>query len=510
MLRPPAAPTERRRDRPSCGAIVASPVRCDLGFTVSLSDTKHTAAGPQAFRGRWNEPGIVSYAQNAEDVRLWRVFGTKPDGFYVDVGAGDPVLHSVTKLFYDAGWSGLNIEPGPMHAALLEARSRDINLAAAVSTKEGLADFWISSPDSGLSSFVPPDGSWCPKASRSRGRGSDALASTRSSRNTLLDARSTFSRSTWKELRARSFGRSTQDHPPDRDSPRGDLAHRKPEEPSRMGDDPHRPRVQLRGVRRDQPVLRHGRASRPHRSPRVSDVGAGSVRTGPRDRAAPSSTKRRAGPASWHARSRRWEHASATAPTTRARQTARSRTSGASSTPCTPPGTWRTGRLIADSAGMVMRPARRARQQLQARHAPSRTASEEATATDAWHFPPREHAPLEPAADALEPLTGYLNGCRVGEADGDEVRRLLAVIGPWDEDHLLARKLSWEDRQALLEIEASLTYTEVRQRRGAKGGARRAVVNVRCTRIPGCRREESVVTHDGLSPRCGRSPMGGR
>ena len=114
-------------------------------------------SGLAEFRGRWNEPGIVSYAQNAEDVRLWRVFSTKPDGFYVDVGAGDPVLHSVTKLFYDAGWSGLNIEPGPMHAALLEARSRDLNLAVAVSTKEGLADFWTSSPDSGLSSFVPPD-----------------------------------------------------------------------------------------------------------------------------------------------------------------------------------------------------------------------------------------------------------------------------------------------------------------------------------------------------------------
>jgi FkbM family methyltransferase len=111
----------------------------------------------QEFRGRWNEPGIVSYAQNAEDVRLWRVFSTKPGGFYVDVGAGDPMLHSVTKLFYDAGWSGLNIEPGPNHLALVEARPRDVNLAVAVSTKEGLADFWISSPDSGLSSFVAPD-----------------------------------------------------------------------------------------------------------------------------------------------------------------------------------------------------------------------------------------------------------------------------------------------------------------------------------------------------------------
>ena len=67
------------------------------------------------------------------------------------------MLHSVTKLFYDAGWSGLNIEPGPSYPALVDARPRDVNLAVAVSTREGLADFWISSPDSGLSSFVAPD-----------------------------------------------------------------------------------------------------------------------------------------------------------------------------------------------------------------------------------------------------------------------------------------------------------------------------------------------------------------
>ena len=87
-----------------------------------------------AFRGRLNEPVIVSYAQNAEDVRLSRVFGTKPRGFYVDVGAGDPDRDSVTKLFYDAGWSGLNIEPGPLYAELVEARPRDVTLELAVAT----------------------------------------------------------------------------------------------------------------------------------------------------------------------------------------------------------------------------------------------------------------------------------------------------------------------------------------------------------------------------------------
>ena len=42
---------------------------------------------------------------------LARVFAGRRTGFYVDVGAADPVNLSVTKWFYDLGWSGLNIEP---------------------------------------------------------------------------------------------------------------------------------------------------------------------------------------------------------------------------------------------------------------------------------------------------------------------------------------------------------------------------------------------------------------
>jgi FkbM family methyltransferase len=118
-----------------------------------------TGTGPgNQSRGGGNEPEIVSYAQNAEDVRLWRVFGGESNGFYVDVGAGDPVRDSVTKLFYDAGWNGINIEPGPLHAELVEARPRDVNLKLAVATQGGEADFWVSAPDSGLSGFErPPD-----------------------------------------------------------------------------------------------------------------------------------------------------------------------------------------------------------------------------------------------------------------------------------------------------------------------------------------------------------------
>ena len=110
----------------------------------------------ESFKPPRDGPAIVSYAQNAEDVRLWRVFGSKPRGFYVDVGAGDPVIESVTKLFYDAGWHGLNIEPGPKYELLNASRLRDINLQLAIAAEPGQREIWISSPDPGLSSFIRP------------------------------------------------------------------------------------------------------------------------------------------------------------------------------------------------------------------------------------------------------------------------------------------------------------------------------------------------------------------
>ncbi len=81
---------------------------------------------------------FISYAQNNEDVLLWRALGHVRDGFYIDVGASDPLEHSVTQAFYDAGWHGINIEPLPAHIeAFQEQRPRDLNLALAAGSSEG-------------------------------------------------------------------------------------------------------------------------------------------------------------------------------------------------------------------------------------------------------------------------------------------------------------------------------------------------------------------------------------
>ncbi len=81
---------------------------------------------------------FISYSQNFEDVLLWRALGKVQGGFYIDVGANDPELHSVTKAFYDAGWSGINIEPMPSYAQpFVEQRPRDINLNCAAGSASG-------------------------------------------------------------------------------------------------------------------------------------------------------------------------------------------------------------------------------------------------------------------------------------------------------------------------------------------------------------------------------------
>lgn len=86
---------------------------------------------------------VVSYAVNLEDVLLHRVFAEVQSGKYVDVGAAHPEIHSVTKLFYDLGWSGVNIEPQDAYFDLLQSsRPRDVNLKVAAAAETGEKEFF--------------------------------------------------------------------------------------------------------------------------------------------------------------------------------------------------------------------------------------------------------------------------------------------------------------------------------------------------------------------------------
>ena len=96
---------------------------------------------------------FVSYAQNFEDVMLWRALKHIEQGFYIDVGAWSPDLDSVTRAFYARGWKGINIEPNPgFHQQLQERRPQDINLRVAVSDHDDvLVMNFLSNP--GLSTL---------------------------------------------------------------------------------------------------------------------------------------------------------------------------------------------------------------------------------------------------------------------------------------------------------------------------------------------------------------------
>ena len=88
---------------------------------------------------------IISYSQNFEDIMLWRALKSVEKGFYIDVGAFSPDADSVTRLFYEKGWTGINIEPNPLFLnSLKDRRPRDLNLPFAVSETSCFKEFHIS------------------------------------------------------------------------------------------------------------------------------------------------------------------------------------------------------------------------------------------------------------------------------------------------------------------------------------------------------------------------------
>jgi len=100
---------------------------------------------------------MTSFAQNFEDVLLRRALQDIEHGFYVDIGASDPTVHSVTRWFYNCGWRGVNVEPNPeAFAQLVERRPRDINLDCAIGMPRDDGRLWISN-GVGLSRLQGPD-----------------------------------------------------------------------------------------------------------------------------------------------------------------------------------------------------------------------------------------------------------------------------------------------------------------------------------------------------------------
>ena len=97
---------------------------------------------------------ISSYSQCGEDVLLWRALEDVSNGFYIDIGAFDPDEDSVTRIFYEAGWSGINLEPNPRKLSrFVQKRSRDVNLGIAASDRDALLDLNLVG-ETGLTTLV--------------------------------------------------------------------------------------------------------------------------------------------------------------------------------------------------------------------------------------------------------------------------------------------------------------------------------------------------------------------
>ncbi len=96
---------------------------------------------------------MISYAQNAEDVVLRRLFPAEHRGFYIDIGANNPLEDTVTRYFYEQGWRGINIEPGEIFHELTVHRPRDVNLNLGLSNSIGDKTFYDFTDYPGSSTY---------------------------------------------------------------------------------------------------------------------------------------------------------------------------------------------------------------------------------------------------------------------------------------------------------------------------------------------------------------------
>lgn len=101
----------------------------------------------------WMQRVKNSYSQSKEDIVIDDLLGRKNKGFYIDVGAYDPIRFSNTNRFYKRGWRGINIEPNTTcFEKIKSARPLDINLNIGIGTTRKKIFFFKFFPDT-LSTF---------------------------------------------------------------------------------------------------------------------------------------------------------------------------------------------------------------------------------------------------------------------------------------------------------------------------------------------------------------------
>jgi FkbM family methyltransferase len=100
--------------------------------------------------------GGVTYAQHGDDIVIRCVFDSLgiDNPSYLDIGAHHPTNISNTKLFYDSGSRGINVEANPnLFSQFMVERPDDVNLNFGVGKESGFIPFYMVDSYSGRNSF---------------------------------------------------------------------------------------------------------------------------------------------------------------------------------------------------------------------------------------------------------------------------------------------------------------------------------------------------------------------
>tara|TARA_B100000989_G_scaffold288488_1_gene259248 strand:+ start:132 stop:872 length:741 start_codon:yes stop_codon:yes gene_type:complete len=97
---------------------------------------------------------FVSNSSFGEEILVNRIFRNKKDGFFVDVGAFNPVVGSLTKILYDKGWRGINLDFSETNINLFKIfRKRDISIKTGVSNVNTVKKSFTFDPSSGTNTL---------------------------------------------------------------------------------------------------------------------------------------------------------------------------------------------------------------------------------------------------------------------------------------------------------------------------------------------------------------------
>ena len=96
----------------------------------------------------------ISYSYGGIDSLILNIFKNQKNGFYLDIGCGHPIKNNNTYLLNKKGWSGINIDLDEENIDLFNSyRKKDINVATAVSDKEGETDLYFYHSKSSLNTI---------------------------------------------------------------------------------------------------------------------------------------------------------------------------------------------------------------------------------------------------------------------------------------------------------------------------------------------------------------------